>query len=91
MVVKRAAIIITDADELGYQELRRNAFGERASAPRRVMPSGQLLADLVWLLGTADRTIERAGNAGEDTAALLLGGVVTRVRAALAGEGDEDE
>lgn len=91
--MKRAAIIITDADELGYQELHRNAFGEHASAPRRVMPSGQLLADLRTLERHADATVRAlVGSHGRDGErwSADLAAAAARVRALLPEE-DEDE
>ena len=43
----------------------------------------QLLADLAWVLGAAERAAERARDEGNDTAAALLGGCVARVHAAI--------
>ena len=43
----------------------------------------QLLADLAWVLGAAEKAVERARDQGDDTTAALLGGCVARVHAAI--------
>lgn len=74
---KRAAIIITDED------VNVLFCDDGETMLVATQPSEQLLADLAWILGAADRAIERAEAAGEHTAALLLKGAVARVRALL--------
>ena len=77
--MRRAAIIITD--DLWVHHWVHNNDG--ALETREVDASEQLLHDLVWVLAAAEKAAERAREAGEDTAAALLGGCVARVHAAL--------
>jgi len=76
--MKRAAIIITDAPGVYWDG--GPFFAEMCG---QTVTSEQLLADLAWVLAAAEKAVERAREAGDDTAAALLGGCVARVHAAL--------